>query len=51
MVEAVTLEDIKRVAGFMDPDSMVMTIVGQPEGLTPAAGEEKPGKAEAPSNG
>lgn len=37
LVEAVTLEDIKRVSQLLDPDDMIMTIVGQPEGLKPAA--------------
>ncbi|WP_299202640.1 pitrilysin family protein [uncultured Tateyamaria sp.] len=33
-VEAVTLEDVKRVAGeLLDPDSLHFVVVGQPEGL------------------
>jgi zinc protease len=35
LIEAVTLDDIKRVAGFMKPDGLIMTIVGQPAGLMP----------------
>jgi len=34
MIEAVTLDDIKRVAGeVLKPDNMIVTIVGQPVGL------------------
>jgi len=39
LIEAVTMADIKRVSGYMDPDRMVMTIVGQPEGLAPGPDE------------
>ena len=35
-VEAVTLDDVKRVAaGLMKPDALHFVVVGQPEGLTP----------------
>lgn len=35
-IEAVTLEDVRRVAGnLLDADSLVFTVVGQPEGLKP----------------
>ena len=50
LIEAVTLEDIRRIAGFMDPDGMIMTIVGQPEGLAPPASGE-PAEAAAPPRG
>jgi zinc protease len=33
LIEAVTLDDMKRVAKSFNPDDMVMTIVGQPDGL------------------
>ncbi|MEM1130669.1 MAG: pitrilysin family protein [Pseudomonadota bacterium] len=34
-VEAVTLEDVQRVAGrLIDPDGLTFVVVGQPEGLT-----------------
>jgi zinc protease len=33
MIEAITLDDMKRVAKLFNPDDMVMTIVGQPNGL------------------
>ena len=37
-IAAVTLEDVRRVAGqLLDPDSLTMVIVGQPEGV-----EERP---------
>jgi len=41
MIEAVTLNDIKRVSKLIKPDDLVITIVGQPEGLLPA-GERTP---------
>ena len=35
-IEAVTLEDAKRVAGrIYDPEALTVIVVGQPEGLTP----------------
>ncbi len=39
LIEAVTLDDLKRVAKNMNPDDMVMTIVGQPDGMAPAESE------------
>lgn len=39
LIEAITLEDVKRVAALMNPDNMIMTIVGQPEGMTPVKGK------------
>lgn len=34
MIEAVTIDDIKRVAGrLLQPDQLIVTIVGRPEGL------------------
>ncbi len=42
LIEAVTLEDVKRVAKLINPDELVMTIVGQPEGLKPV-GDTKAG--------
>ena len=50
MVEAVTLEDIKRVADrLIKPGNLIVTVVGQPEGMTSAtakASDEKtPGDA------
>jgi zinc protease len=38
-VKAVTLEDVKRVAGeLLDPDGLAFVVVGQPEGLETIAG-------------
>jgi zinc protease len=38
-VEAVTMEDIRRVAAeLMDPDGLTFVVVGQPEGLEPGPG-------------
>jgi zinc protease len=47
MIEAVTLNDIKRVAKLIKPDELVITIVGQPQGLLPA-GERTPPAIPAP---
>jgi zinc protease len=41
MIEAVTLDDIKRVSKLIRPDELVITIVGQPQGLLPP-GERTP---------
>lgn len=42
-VEAVTIEDVKRVAGeLLDPDALSFVVVGQPEGLE--GGEGSPGQ-------
>jgi zinc protease len=41
LIEAVTLADLKRVAKSFNPDAMVMTIVGQPDGLE-TTGEIQP---------
>jgi zinc protease len=41
MIDAVTMDDIKRVAKLIKPDDLVITVVGQPEGLAPA-GERTP---------
>ncbi len=49
LIEAVTLDDVKRVAKFMKPDELVMTIVGQPSGMKPA--ENKPPVTAAPPRG
>ncbi len=36
MIEAVTLEDMKRAAArFLDPDKLLVTIVGKPKGVEP----------------
>jgi zinc protease len=36
LIEAVTLEDVKRVAGrLIDADALIFTVVGKPEGLKP----------------
>jgi zinc protease len=50
LVEAVTIEDIKRVAKTLQPDKLIITIVGQPEGLSPGeeAGKTAPARAQAP---
>ncbi len=40
-IEAVTLDDIKRVAKLFRPDDLVLTVVGQPEGMLPP-GERTP---------
>ncbi len=35
-IEAVTLEDVKRVArGLLDPEGLMVVVVGKPEGVTP----------------
>ena len=34
LIEAVTLADIKRVSKLIKPDDLVITIVGQPQGLS-----------------
>ena len=37
-IEAVSLDDINRVAQeLLDPDRLTFVVVGQPEGLEPAA--------------
>ena len=36
LIDAVTLDDVKRVSKLIKPDDLVITIVGQPEGLLPA---------------
>ena len=41
LIEAVTLADIKRVSKLIKPEDLVITIVGQPEGLLPP-GERTP---------
>lgn len=41
MIDAVTMDDVKRVSKLLKPDDLVITIVGQPEGLLPA-GERTP---------
>jgi zinc protease len=39
MVDAVTLEDVKRVAAkLIKPGNLIITVVGQPVGLTPESG-------------
>lgn len=50
LIEAVTLDDIKRVAKLMKPDELVMTVVGQPEGMMPAK-EGKPADHEPSPRG
>lgn len=41
LISAVTLDDIKRVAGrLIKPDNLIMTVVGQPEGLTSTSAKE-----------
>ncbi|MEZ5774076.1 MAG: pitrilysin family protein [Hyphomicrobiaceae bacterium] len=41
MVEAVTLEDIRRVARrFLKPENLIVTVVGKPTGLVPASAGE-----------
>ncbi|WP_245296990.1 MULTISPECIES: pitrilysin family protein [Rhodomicrobium] len=47
LVEAVTMADIKRAAKIIKPDDMVITIVGQPEGLT-STGEKPAAPASLP---
>jgi zinc protease len=49
LIEAVTLSDVKRVAKFLKPDALIMSIVGQPAGLAPAEG--KPAVENAPPRG
>jgi zinc protease len=49
LIEAVTLSDVKRVAKFLKPDALIMSIVGQPAGLAPAEG--KPAAENAPPRG
>ena len=43
-IEAVTLEDVRRVAGrLLTPDALTFAVVGQPEGVkatAPTPGEE-----------
>jgi zinc protease len=51
LVEAVTLEDVKRVAGqLIKPGNLIITVVGQPVGLTPEKSESTP-LAVAPPRG
>lgn len=46
LIDSITLDDIKRVAAeLIKPDSLLITVVGQPEGLTPG----EPTKASAPA--
>lgn len=47
MVEAVTMDDIRRAAKMIKPDDLVITIVGEPEGLTPS-GEKSAAPAAQP---
>ena len=36
LIEAVTIEDVRRVANdVLDPDSLVVVVVGRPEGIAP----------------
>ncbi|HVG47647.1 MAG TPA: hypothetical protein VM899_05870, partial [Rubellimicrobium sp.] len=53
-IEAVTMEDIKRVAGeLMDPERLHVVVVGQPEGLegtdeaSPAVATEAPAEVDS----
>jgi zinc protease len=48
LVDAVTIEDIKRVAKTLQPDKLVITIVGQPEGLAPGEADKTTAPAHAP---
>jgi zinc protease len=50
LIEAVTLDDVKRVAKLIAPDELVMTVVGQPDGMMPAK-ENKPAAVEASPRG
>lgn len=51
-VEAVTLEDVKRVAGqLIKPGNLIITVVGQPVGLMPNTKSETPPLAAAPGRG
>jgi zinc protease len=50
LIDAVTIEDVKRVAKLMKPDELVLTVVGQPDGMMPAK-ESKPAAVEASPRG
>ena len=48
LIAAVTLDDVKRVAKLINPDDLVMTIVGQPDGLMPAGAQTPAAPAPLP---
>jgi zinc protease len=49
LIEAVTLDEVKRVAKFLKPDALILSIVGQPAGMLPT--QNKPAAENAPPRG